>query len=196
MKAVVCLEKEKIAREDMIWYPVTPFMGKPSFNGPECIKEVSSSNGRALFRNHEVYWCTSFWVVPVITSGSQISLRSNLKSISKFLSKEVDKPKVPVELMTGSDESKPDAVATCKSSRIKAEPDVPAHMEVHEYSKVKRDFEDFQAATGSDPRSNEISKPPAKKRANIKSSPVCAVIWSRMRGEVPGKDGALSIPQT
>ena len=23
-----------------VWYPVTPGMGKPSFDGPECIKEV------------------------------------------------------------------------------------------------------------------------------------------------------------
>lgn len=23
-----------------VWYPVTPAMGKPSFDGPECIKEV------------------------------------------------------------------------------------------------------------------------------------------------------------
>lgn len=27
-------------KEDLVWYPVTPAMGKPSFNGPECIKEV------------------------------------------------------------------------------------------------------------------------------------------------------------
>lgn len=25
---------------DLVWYPVTPAMGKPSFDGPECIKEV------------------------------------------------------------------------------------------------------------------------------------------------------------
>ncbi|XP_031477592.1 uncharacterized protein LOC116248767 isoform X1 [Nymphaea colorata] len=25
---------------DLAWYPVTPMMGKPSFNGPECIKEI------------------------------------------------------------------------------------------------------------------------------------------------------------
>ncbi|CAI8584480.1 unnamed protein product [Vicia faba] len=25
---------------DLAWYPVTPAMGKPSFNGPECIKEI------------------------------------------------------------------------------------------------------------------------------------------------------------
>ena len=23
-----------------VWYPVTPAMGKPSFDGPECINEV------------------------------------------------------------------------------------------------------------------------------------------------------------
>ncbi|CAM8941432.1 unnamed protein product [Rhodiola kirilowii] len=26
--------------QDLAWYPVTPAMGKPSFDGPECIKEV------------------------------------------------------------------------------------------------------------------------------------------------------------
>ncbi|KAK7273287.1 hypothetical protein RIF29_14336 [Crotalaria pallida] len=26
---------------DLVWYPVTPGMGKPSFDEPECIKEVS-----------------------------------------------------------------------------------------------------------------------------------------------------------
>ncbi|KAK7256160.1 hypothetical protein RIF29_29596 [Crotalaria pallida] len=25
---------------DLVWYPVTPGMGKPSFDGPECIKEI------------------------------------------------------------------------------------------------------------------------------------------------------------
>ncbi|XP_027336775.1 uncharacterized protein LOC113850427 [Abrus precatorius] len=25
---------------DLVWYPVTPAMGKPSFDGPECIKEI------------------------------------------------------------------------------------------------------------------------------------------------------------
>ncbi|KAF5820652.1 putative SOS response associated peptidase (SRAP) [Helianthus annuus] len=25
---------------DLVWYPVTPAMGKPSFDGPDCIKEV------------------------------------------------------------------------------------------------------------------------------------------------------------
>uniref|UniRef100_A0A7I4AHN3 Embryonic stem cell-specific 5-hydroxymethylcytosine-binding protein n=1 Tax=Physcomitrium patens TaxID=3218 RepID=A0A7I4AHN3_PHYPA len=25
---------------DLIWYPVTPAMGKPAFNGPECIEEI------------------------------------------------------------------------------------------------------------------------------------------------------------
>ncbi|GAB2226336.1 hypothetical protein Droror1_Dr00022138 [Drosera rotundifolia] len=127
---------------NLVWYPVTPSMGKPSFNGPECIKEIS--------------------------------LTSDEKPISKFFSKEVGKPKVPGTLVKGSDESKSDAEVTCKSSRIKAEPDVPAHIEVHEYSKVKRDFENFQAASGSDPRSTEISKPPetpAKKRATMKFSP-------------------------
>ncbi|KAK7273989.1 hypothetical protein RIF29_15058 [Crotalaria pallida] len=27
---------------DLVWYPMTPGMGKPSFDGPECIKEVTS----------------------------------------------------------------------------------------------------------------------------------------------------------
>ncbi|KAK8933202.1 hypothetical protein KSP39_PZI015869 [Platanthera zijinensis] len=28
------------ADSDLVWYPVTPAMGKPSFDGPECIKEI------------------------------------------------------------------------------------------------------------------------------------------------------------
>ncbi|XP_021907327.1 uncharacterized protein LOC110821713 [Carica papaya] len=27
-------------KDDLVWYPVTPAMGKPSFDGPECIKEI------------------------------------------------------------------------------------------------------------------------------------------------------------
>ncbi|KAK9281606.1 hypothetical protein L1049_004509 [Liquidambar formosana] len=29
---------------DLAWYPVTPAVGKPSFDGPECIKEIQLKN--------------------------------------------------------------------------------------------------------------------------------------------------------
>lgn len=33
---------------DLVWYPVTPAMGKPSFDGPECIKEIQIKTERNI----------------------------------------------------------------------------------------------------------------------------------------------------
>ncbi|XP_060180344.1 uncharacterized protein LOC132610101 isoform X2 [Lycium barbarum] len=33
---------------DLAWYPVTPAMGKPSFDGPECIKELKTNETRSI----------------------------------------------------------------------------------------------------------------------------------------------------
>lgn len=39
---------------DMVWYPVTPAMGKPAFNGPECVEEARIS----LFLTDGFVTCT------------------------------------------------------------------------------------------------------------------------------------------
>ncbi|XP_077251696.1 embryonic stem cell-specific 5-hydroxymethylcytosine-binding protein isoform X2 [Tasmannia lanceolata] len=32
----------------LVWYPVTPEMGKPSFNGPQCIKEIKTAEKNSI----------------------------------------------------------------------------------------------------------------------------------------------------
>ncbi|GAB2282411.1 hypothetical protein Dimus_016956 [Dionaea muscipula] len=126
----------------LVWHPVTPSMGKPSFDGPECIKEV-----------------------PLKSAGKLIS--------NFFSAKGIDDVKLPNLSGLSSAEPKWDAEAICGDSGVKAEPDgssSPSSSPVHDVKpSVKRDYEDFLAASDSNPCSDEIGKPlsssPAKKKA-------------------------------
>lgn len=42
-----------------MWYPVTPAMGKASFDGPECIKEVIVSH---LLAFSQFGWTSQIWL--------------------------------------------------------------------------------------------------------------------------------------
>ncbi|KAJ8634394.1 hypothetical protein MRB53_027730 [Persea americana] len=64
---------------DLVWYPVTPEMGKPSFNGPECIKEIQlkpvekNPISKFFFKTSEIK-CESF---PEVKSSSEEATQTN-----------------------------------------------------------------------------------------------------------------------
>ncbi|RWR87189.1 putative SOS response-associated peptidase YoqW isoform X1 [Cinnamomum micranthum f. kanehirae] len=64
---------------DLVWYPVTPEMGKPSFNGPECIKEIQLKPvekypfSKFFFKTSEIK-CESF---PEVKSSTEEATQTN-----------------------------------------------------------------------------------------------------------------------
>ncbi|GAB4841502.1 hypothetical protein Ancab_022218 [Ancistrocladus abbreviatus] len=146
---------------DLAWYPVTPAIGKLSFDGPECFKEIQLKS-----------------------KGTPIS-----KFFSKNGTDKVKGPKKLVKSLDDNDsalqnvqndvgdelETKAKEEVTYDSGEMNAKAEVCAGSSQAAGVKcqTKRDYDEFLTAADTKPSGEEIEKPltsPAKKKGNIKGA--------------------------
>ncbi|MBA0752850.1 hypothetical protein Gogos_005580 [Gossypium gossypioides] len=137
---------------DLVWYPVTPAIGKLSFEGPECVKEVplktqEKNSISKFFSTRKVEKeQESNMEQSVCDESVKTNLRNNLKE----------------ELRSTDDRL---ASLTDKDHDSKSNVPVPSLGDVGK-SQAKRDYEELLADTK--PSKDEIETSPARKKGNIK----------------------------
>ncbi|MBA0784410.1 hypothetical protein Gotri_006902 [Gossypium trilobum] len=133
---------------DLVWYPVTPAIGKLSFEGPECVKETQEKNSISKF----------------------FSTRKVEKEQESNMEQSVCDESVKTNLLNNLKEeprSTDDRLAslTDKDHDLKSNVPVPSLGDVGK-SQAKRDYEELLADTK--PSKDEIETSPARKKGNIK----------------------------
>ncbi|GMI73479.1 hypothetical protein like AT2G26470 [Hibiscus trionum] len=139
---------------DLVWYPVTPSIGKLSFEGPECVKEVP-------LKTQENNLISKFFSTREVKKEQESNMDQSLCSESV----KTNSPKnVKKEPKSTDDElpSSTDKVYHDSKSNVPA----PSFGDV-EKSQTKREYEEFLA--GTKPSKEEIEVSPARKKGNIKS---------------------------
>ncbi|XP_012466070.1 uncharacterized protein LOC105784693 isoform X2 [Gossypium raimondii] len=137
---------------DLVWYPVTPAIGKLSFEGPECVKEVplktqEKNSISKFFSTRKVEKeQESNMVQSVCDESVKTNLLNNLK----------EEPRSTDDRL---------ASLTDKDHDLKSNVPVPSLGDVGK-SQVKRDSDEFLADTK--PSKDEIETSPARKKGNIK----------------------------
>ncbi|XP_035541281.1 abasic site processing protein YoqW isoform X3 [Juglans regia] len=145
---------------DLVWYPVTPAMGKSSFDGPECIKEIQmKSEGNNLI--------SKFFSKKGIKEEQESTIEEKNSSAETFrtdptksLKRETD-TEDNTAISSITDKGGQDS----KSITIHSEDDATAKCQ------VKRDYEAFKA--GLEPMTDNTVKQcstPARKKGNVKSA--------------------------
>ncbi|OMO55701.1 hypothetical protein CCACVL1_27071 [Corchorus capsularis] len=139
---------------DLVWYPVTPAIGKLSFQGPECVKEVplntqEKNSISKFFSTREV---KKEEESNTQKSSCDESVKTNLQKNLKEEPKSADDEEIPSSNEEGADDSKFSVP-------------VPTSKDVGK-CQIKRDYEEFSADTK--PAKEEIEVSPAKKKGNIK----------------------------
>ncbi|KGN44679.1 uncharacterized protein LOC101206083 isoform X1 [Cucumis sativus] len=137
---------------DLVWYPVTPSMGKPSFDGPDCIKEIQLKNdGSNLISKF-----FSAKETKKEYSVSQEKTCSNT-SVKPEASPSLEEHKREVNRGASSEESK-DCLAKCSSDTSLT-------------YQIKRDREDISSdlKSGMDDYSKVGSSPKIRKKGNLKT---------------------------
>ncbi|XP_043718525.1 abasic site processing protein YoqW isoform X2 [Telopea speciosissima] len=129
---------------DLVWYPVTPAMGKTSLNGPECIKEIQ-------LKSKEKNSISKFFTKK--TENQQESARINLLENVK------DEP--------GNQEDTEDATDSKGNNGSKSDVSSLLQEEAGKCG-IKRDYEESAADLKSTIDKLETSH--AKKKANLKSA--------------------------
>ncbi|MBA0875401.1 hypothetical protein Goshw_012419 [Gossypium schwendimanii] len=137
---------------DLVWYPVTPAIGKLSFEGPECVKEVP-------LKTQEKNSISKFF-----------STRKVKKEQESNMEQSVCDESVKTNLLNNLKEeprSTDDRLAslTDKDHDLKSNVPVPSLGDVGK-SQAKRDYEELLADTK--PSKDEIETSPARKKGNIK----------------------------
>ncbi|KAL1091774.1 hypothetical protein V6Z11_D07G180500 [Gossypium hirsutum] len=137
---------------DLVWYPVTPAIGKLSFEGPECVKEVP-------LKTQEKNSISKF-----------LSTRKVEKEQESNMEQSVCDESVKTNLLNNLKEeprSTDDTLAslTDKDHDLKSNVPVPSLGDVGK-SQVKRDYDELLADTK--PSKDEIETSPARKKGNIK----------------------------
>ncbi|KAK4799294.1 hypothetical protein SAY86_024659 [Trapa natans] len=139
---------------DLVWYPVTPAMGKPSFDGPECIREI-------LMKTEDKHLISKFF------SPKQVKRKPELKQeeSSHPESVETNFPDGEVKKEPKMEEFEDPSITECK----------PNLRELHEgsaeKSKVKPEYEEFApTAEGEKHHRNPFKKKKAINSTNDKQS--------------------------
>ncbi|KAI3932901.1 hypothetical protein MKX01_031883 [Papaver californicum] len=142
---------------DLVWYPVTPAMGKASFDGPDCIKEIplktEEKNLISKFFSKKKPDNEEETNEPIIISPKE----SNHPEPSGSLKVE---PEENIDLPSDSKEKRSD-----KSDSS------PLHPEEDKKCGIKRGYEELESETKPSP--NKIVKAkmsPLKKKSNIKTA--------------------------
>jgi len=140
---------------DLVWYPVTSAMGKPSFDGPECVMEIK-------LKTEETKPISQFFLKKGVDSeqGSNLGsmhgdfIKNNQPKSLKEEPRTQDSPDHPSITDEGNNESKPN-ISTLPNEGAGNFP-------------IKRDYEELSADTK--PASGEAEKPrtsPVRKKKNL-----------------------------
>lgn len=137
---------------DLVWYPVTPSMGKPSFDGPDCIKEIQLKNdGSNLI--------SKFFSAKEIKKEHSDSQEKTScgTSVKHEASPSLEEHKRDVNLEASSVESK-DCLAKCSSDTART-------------CQIKRDREGIssESKSGVDDYSKVGSSPKIRKKGSLKT---------------------------
>ncbi|PSR86309.1 Embryonic stem cell-specific 5-hydroxymethylcytosine-binding protein [Actinidia chinensis var. chinensis] len=137
---------------DLVWYPVTPAMGKPSFDEPECIKEIK-------LKMEETKPISKFFSKKGLNSGQGSSLGSSDKEVVK-----TNQPKSLKEEPPETEDSV-DHPSVVDKPNNESKPNVSTHCcEGVANLPIKRDYEDISADTkpsigkGDKPRTSPLRK--------------------------------------
>ncbi|KAL6967945.1 hypothetical protein U1Q18_033748 [Sarracenia purpurea var. burkii] len=133
---------------DLVWYPVTPAMGKPSFDGPECINEIK-------LKVEDTKPISKFFSKGI--SGEQ---ELNLGSMHGQNIK-TNQPKSLKEETETQDS--PDHPFTTDEGNVESKPNVfPTSSEAASKPPIKRDYEEFSA--DAKPSGGKADEPQATTR--------------------------------
>ncbi|XVF32079.1 hypothetical protein REPUB_Repub17cG0051000 [Reevesia pubescens] len=137
---------------DLVWYPVTPAIGKLSFEGPECVNEVP-------LKTQEKNSISKFFSKREVKKEQESNMEKSLcdESVKTILLKEEPKS-TDNEGIPSTDKGDHDS---------KSNVPVPSLRDV-EKSQTKRDYEEFLADIK--PSKDDIETSPARKKGNIKGS--------------------------
>ncbi|KAK6940450.1 SOS response associated peptidase (SRAP) [Dillenia turbinata] len=140
---------------DLVWRPVTPAMGKPSFDGPECIMEVKP-------KTQEKNSISRFFPVKGQNLNTQVT--SSVKESRNRSSPERMKQE-EIDTKDGIVHSSFTAQGS-KSSRHSNAVVLPTEGAI----KRERDHEEFTVDVKPTDKTKEASASPAKKKANLKNA--------------------------
>ncbi|XWS31202.1 hypothetical protein CRYUN_Cryun23aG0057400 [Craigia yunnanensis] len=138
---------------DLVWYPVTPAIGKLSFEGPECVKEVP-------LKTQEKNSISKFFSTREIKKEQESNMEKSLcdESVNTNLLKNLkSEPK-------NTDAEGLHSLSDKEDHDSKSNVPVPSLGDVGK-SQKKRDYEEF---LDEKKPSKEIEISPAKKKGNIK----------------------------
>ncbi|KAM5562952.1 hypothetical protein ABKV19_017908 [Rosa sericea] len=143
---------------DLVWYPVTPAMGKVSFNGPECSNELKTEGTNSITKFFSTKGTKKEELNPNDTSSHDSSVKTHFpESIKK--EPEYTEDRVQPSLTVKCEEDSKSSVSTFS-------------QEEGSKGQMKRDYEEFLA--DSKPVLNKADKissaSPAKKKVNLKTS--------------------------
>ncbi|XP_062022490.1 uncharacterized protein LOC133738834 isoform X1 [Rosa rugosa] len=143
---------------DLVWYPVTPAMGKVSFNGPECSNELKTEGINSITKFFSTKGTKKEELKPNDTSSHDSSVKTDFpESIKK--EPECTEDRVQPSLTVKCEEDSKSSVSTFSQEEASK-------------GQTKRDYEEFLA--DSKPVLNKADKissaSPAKKKVNLKTS--------------------------
>ncbi|KAF2284574.1 hypothetical protein GH714_027246 [Hevea brasiliensis] len=143
---------------DLVWYPVTPAMGKTSFDGPECIKEIH-------FKTEDQSTISKFFSRKEIKREQESNLQEgtcdkavniDLRESVKEEHGSIDKLEIP-------------SLTEKFDDNIKSNVSImPCEDKDETKCKTKRNHEEPLADSNTVKR-EELQRSPARKKANIKS---------------------------
>ncbi|KAL6217813.1 hypothetical protein ACLB2K_011030 [Fragaria x ananassa] len=144
---------------DLVWYPVTPAMGKVSFDGPECSNEIKlkTDGTNSITKFFSTKGTKKEEINPKDTSLHDSSVKTEFP---ESLNEEPE---------TKEEKVQPSSTVKCEDSKSSVS---ILSQEDASKEQTKRDYEEFLA--DSKPLPNESDKKssasPAKKKVNLKTS--------------------------
>ncbi|XP_058005912.1 uncharacterized protein LOC110651059 isoform X2 [Hevea brasiliensis] len=143
---------------DLVWYPVTPAMGKTSFDGPECIKEIN-------FKTEDQSTISKFFSRKEIKREQE----SNLQEGTCDKAVDIDLRESVKEEHGSIDKLEIPSLTEKLDDNIKSNVSIiPCEDKDETKCKTKRNHEEPLADSNTVKR-EELQRSPARKKANIKS---------------------------
>ncbi|MCL7049014.1 hypothetical protein MKW94_030238 [Papaver nudicaule] len=139
---------------DLVWYPVTPAMGKASFDGPECIKEIP-------LKTEENNLISKFFSKKI--PGNEKETNEPIKGSPK----ESNHPE-PSGSLKAEQEENVDLPSDSEEKRSKKFDSFPLRPEGDKKCGIKRDYEELESETKPSPdKIGKLELSPRKKNSNI-----------------------------
>lgn len=146
---------------DLIWYPVTSAMNKPSYDGPECIREIQLKTEEmkpiSSFFSKKV--CNSDESKPQVTNASRASVHAT-PALTLKVEPDTEGNMVNQEPLV--DESNEDVKSNVAQAHL-------ANQGAHQFQ-LKRDYEQYSTQEKSSVETDHPHSTPARKKGNLGGS--------------------------